>query len=221
MQSYSIKAIGDGEPVPAGDLRTLHFSLLPHSPVVLLGPRFVEHFYYPKLVEMGLLFGAIAYWDDRPVGFIAVTQDASGFMGRAIKRHPIKLAWTMLVSVLADPRRLAALYEALQIMRNREPAETSEPVAELLSFGVIEEFRSAGFARKTGVKVGRDLFGKAIEQLRERGVATVAALVDQDNKEVCLMYRAMGWTVHDPDVKGWKTPQIEFRTRLRGDQGED
>ena len=217
MQSYSVKAIRKGEPVPAGDLRELHFALLPHSPVVLLGPRFVERFYYPRLVEMGLLFGAIAYWDNRPIGFISVTQDAAGFMGRAIKRHPIKLAWTMLVSVLADPRRLGALYEALQIMRNREPADTSEPLAELLSFGVVEEFRKAGFARKTGVKVGRDLFGIAIEQLREREVATVAALVDQDNKEVCLMYRAMGWTVHNPDVKGWRTPQIEFRTGLQNE----
>ena len=215
MDTYRIQPFGIGSSANARDLRRLHFELLPHSPVVLLGERFVETFYYPVLTGMDLLFGAIAYLDDRPVGFIAATDDAAGFMGRAVFRHPFSLVWTMMISLISDPRRLAALYEAWQIMRGRTESGPDEKIAELLSFGVLPEYRKAKFVRSTGVKVGQDLFDIAMSQLRERSVDTVAALVDQDNKEVAMTYRARGWHVHDPDVKGWRTPQIEFRADLR------
>ena len=220
MESYRIQPFGRGHPANARDLCRLHFELLPHSPVVLLGERFVEKFYYPVLTKMDLLFGAIAYLDGRPVGFIAVTDDAGGFMGRAIIRHPFALAWTMMISVLSDPRRLAALYEAWQIMRGRTGSGDAEPAAELLSFGVLPAYRTAKFVRSTGTKVGQDLFDTAMTQLNKRSVDTVAALVDQNNKEVAMMYRARGWRLHDPDVAGWRTPQVEFRIDLRPDRGD-
>ena len=215
MNKYRLEPFDRTHPAMARELGRLHIALLPSSPVVLLGERFIESFYYPTLMKMDLLFGAIAYVDDKPVGFISATDDASGFMGRAIVRYPLKLAWTLFVSVLLDPARISALYEAWQIMRGRKgQEETDERIAELLSFGVLPEYRSIDFVRSTGIKVGQDLFDFAIEQLKDRSVNTVAALVDQDNLEVAMTYRARGWHVHDPDVSGWKVPQIEFRTEL-------
>ncbi|MFN8708806.1 MAG: hypothetical protein ACK50J_19165, partial [Planctomyces sp.] len=46
---------------PVNVLAELHSRILPTSPLVRLGHRFMEKFYYNVLPEGGLIFGAIAY----------------------------------------------------------------------------------------------------------------------------------------------------------------
>lgn len=201
--------------VPARDLARLHGELMPHSPVVLLGPRFMERFYYRVLPEMGLAVGAVAYVDEAPAGFIVATRDSDGFMGQAIRRHWLYLGWLIGTSVLLEPTRIGALWEAVQIMRNRTTSERREDAGELLSFGVLPEFRSARFVRRTGVKISQDLMACALRLLDRQGVQVVRSLVDQDNLDVKLMYRGLGWELSATEVGGWRTPQVEFTWRAK------
>ncbi|MDJ0909435.1 MAG: GNAT family N-acetyltransferase [Woeseiaceae bacterium] len=210
----SIAPFGVGHPDCSEDLKMLHQELLGHSPVVLLGPDFLERVYYSKLPELGLVFGAIARIDGKPAGFIAVTEDSDGFMSTAIRRRWYLIAWVLTISILKRPKRILGIWEALKIMRGREAQRTEEPMAELLSFGVTEEFRGAAFVRKTGLKVGGLLYDYAVEELKRRGCKSAKVLVDQDNRNVKMMYSALGWTVTNSDVPGWQTPQVELQTDL-------
>jgi len=198
---------------PSRVLAALHGSLMEHSPVVLLGPRFMEHFYYRVLPQMGLIVGAVAYVDETPAGFIVATRDSDGFMGQAIRKHWLYLLWLLGISVVLQPTRLGALWEAVQIMRNRNTTGRREAAGELLSFGVLADFRSAKFTRRTGLKISQDLMSSALQQLREQDVRVIRSLVDQDNLSVKLMYRGLGWELSASDVAGWRTPQVEFTWR--------
>jgi len=213
--SFSLEYFGSGHPDRSGVLRELHEELLGHSPIVLLGPDFVERVYYSELPKLDLVFGAIARVDGEPVGFIAITEDSSGFMAEAIRRRWYHVARVLMTSIVKRPKRILGVWDAIKIMGGRQQApRAAEPVAELLSFGVVEKFRQASFVRKSGLKVGRALYDYAMEDLVRRGCTTVKVLVDTDNRDVRMMYSALGWNVTDADVAGWRTPQVEFQKEL-------
>ncbi len=211
---YRLEPFGlQADEAPSRDLAELHGSLMAHSPVVLLGPRFMERFYYRLLPRMHLMVGAVAYVDGEPAGFIAATRDSDGFMGEAVRRHWAYLLWVLGSSVLMQPTRLGALWEALQIMRNRGTDVRGEAAGELLSFGVLPRFRASKFVRRTGLKISQDLMASALRQLGAQQVTVIRSLVDQDNLDVKLMYRSLGWELSASDVPGWRTPQVEFTWR--------
>ena len=99
-QNYEIREFGgsamDGR--MASDLTFLHESLLPHSPLVLMGPDFMRSFYYGLLPADDFVCGAVAYYDDAPAGFIVATGDANGFMSKATRRNWLRLGWIVLGS---------------------------------------------------------------------------------------------------------------------------
>lgn len=215
---YRIESFGEAgdAPAPAAVLTALHTALLPDSPVVGLGRDFMERFYYRSLPALQLIYGAVAYVDDQPAGLIVATHDSDGFMRTALHRRWWLIAWVLGGALLRKPRRAAALWEAIRIMGNRETAARAEPIGELLSFGVLPEFRSARFVRHSGLRVGQDLMQTALDRLRAHGVQAVCALVDKDNVTVKLMYRGLGWRLTADDVPGWRTPQVEFTWRDDG-----
>lgn len=212
--NVTLRRFESGEEAPAADLARLHREMLPHSPIVALGPRFMESFYYGVLPRDGAIFGAVAYYDGRPAGFIVATEDSDGFMSRAIRRHFLRLSGVMLWTIVTQPSSIAGIWETMGIMRDRGGGGRSEPVAELLSFGVLPAYRAAGFVRETGIRFGKDLMDAAMAQLLSRGCREVRALVDEDNVEVKLLYRALGWRLSDTAPAGWRTPQVEFNLRF-------
>jgi ribosomal protein S18 acetylase RimI-like enzyme len=205
----------DGEHLPpVRDLATLHAELLPTSPVALLGPEFMQQFYYRILPRERLISGAVAYVDRQPAGFIVATQDSAGFMRSALRRHWLYLSWVLALSVLRQPiKRLGAIWEALQIMRH-QPAEAGVMSAELLSFGVLPEYRSPRFIRQTKLQVSKELFDAAVNQLKAEGVSRIRAIVDADNTPAKLFYHSLGWYVERSNVPGWRTPSVEFVQKL-------
>jgi ribosomal protein S18 acetylase RimI-like enzyme len=202
----------------ADDLETaraaaeLHSELLPGSPATALGPGFLGRYYYRTLVRLGLVFGAVAWVDGRPAGFIAATSDSSGFMRRGIRRNPVRLAVEVLRALGQRPRRATALLELVRIMRGRRSSEITE--GEILSFGVRPEFRAASFAGESGIRLAEQLHQAAITELQARGVRGVIALVEKDNLEARLAYRAAGWEQRTDDIPGWKTPLVEMFREL-------
>lgn len=194
----------------AGDVSALHDRLLNHSPLVLMGPEFMKEFYYTILPAEGLICGAVAYVNGRPVGFIVGTDDASGFMSRAVRNHWLRLCWIMIKGLIRNPGRILAVKEAWLIQHNVQALDYGPEVGELLSFGVLPEYRSRNFMREKDLHISEDLLQTAIGQLRSRGMKTIRAIVDKDNLPAQLFYRAHGWRVGLKSVDGWRVPTMEF-----------
>ena len=210
--SYEIREFGrhgiDG--AASADVAGLHAELLDHSPLVLMGPEFMKDFYYTVLPAERLICGAVAYVDDRPAGFIVGTADAEGFMARAMRKHYLRIAWIMAKSVLRSPSRVLAIKEAYQIQSNVQAEDYGPEAGELLSFGVLPEFRSRRFIKETALLVSSDLLEVAVRQLTDLGKTKLRAIVDKDNLEAQLFYRSHGWRVGLKSVKGWRVPTMEF-----------
>jgi hypothetical protein len=206
--TYEIRPFGPDAPPPADDLSRLHAELLPTSPVVALGHRFVESFYYDVLPRRGCMFGAVAYIGDEPAGFVSATQDSDGFLKKGARQQPVRLAWSLLSSVLTEPGCVAAIREAASISAGRRP--DAFPSGEVLSFGVRPEFRAQRFVRATGIHVAHDLLHHALRGLRDRNVCRVKAIVDADNLPVQVLLAGSGWELASAQVPGWRVPSLEF-----------
>src|SRR5712691_3658318 len=142
---YRVLPYGAGAPATVRDLARLHATLLPASPVSLLGRRFMENFYYRVLPREGLAFGAVAYVNEQPAGFVAATHDRNGFMRTAVRHYWPHLLWVIGVSVLTAPKSLGAIWQAWRVMSSRRRAEGGEPEGEILSLGVLPAYREPGF----------------------------------------------------------------------------
>lgn len=206
---YKIQQFREGA-LNSSDVAALHGELLNHSPLVLMGPEFMEEFYYTVLPAEGLICGAVAYVNGQPAGFMVGTDDANGFMSRAVKRHWLRLSWIMLKSMIRNPRRVLAIREAWQIQSNVQSEDYGSEVGELLSFGVVPEYRSRRFIKDTGIRVSSDLLEVTVRQLANLNKKRLRAIVDKDNLEAQLFYRSHGWRVGLKDVKGWRIPTMEF-----------
>lgn len=209
--AYRVDAFNASRPAPTADLAALHGQLLAHSPVALLGPEFMQGFYYSVLPRMDLIFGATAYVNDRPAGFIVATADSAGFMRAGLRRAWLRLGWVMFSSVIRHPvERIKAIREAFDIMRGVEQAPSPSPVGELLSFAVLPEFRERRFVTQTRLRISQDLIREAMNGLRAAGVTSARAIVDADNLEARLFYLGNGWTPGLAKVAGWRKHTVEF-----------
>ena len=214
---YHLRAFCGGAPSESeiSDIASLHLELLRESPVVVLGRYFMERFYYRTLVEDGEIFVGLAYVDGRCAGFVVATDDPRDFMSSGIRKRWLRCGWTILLSVLARATRLKALFEALQIQKEVKTQTETRGVGELLSLGVRKEFRTPAFVQKTGKRIPDDLLEMALCHLAERDVNSVRAVVEKDNLEASLFYKARGWTITSLDVMGWESPCFEFRCEIR------
>jgi ribosomal protein S18 acetylase RimI-like enzyme len=195
----------------AQDLAKLHRQLLPNSPISLLGPLFARSFYYKLLPPQGLIFGAVAYVDQQPVGFIVGTDDAENFMRVALRRHWPYLVWIVGISVLQNPiPRLGAVWEALQIMHHLPTLTISDREAELLSFGVLEEYRFSRFGLQSGHHVSLDLFHNIIQQITAKTMSSIRVIVDVDNVPARSFYKKTGWQLRRSNIPGWRIPCVEL-----------
>lgn len=208
---YRLEPFGADCPDRSADLAFLHGELLAHSPVALLGPDFMARFYYRVLPRLGLICGLVAYVGDKPAGFIVATHDSSGFMQTALRRQFLRVAGVLAWSVVRNPSRIVAIWEAVQIMRGLPPPTPGQPNGEMLSFGVLPEYRSREFMARTRLKISQDLLKGALEQLRQRGVDRCRVIVDADNLEARLFYLGNGWRPGmDGFVPGWRKKTVEF-----------
>lgn len=208
--SYRLLTFDADLPAPAQDLAQLHTSLLPASPISLLGPQFIERFYYSILPQEGLIFGTVAYVDNRPAGFVAATDNPAGFMKSAVRRRWPKLVWVLGTSLLWNPSCTGAVLEACRLMWTRRRKESSEPVGEILSMGVLPAYREAGFVRETGLRISHELLNSAVTRLLMGGAAVIRALVNAENTATKLFYNGLGWTLNRNAIPGYDSTTVEF-----------
>jgi len=190
----ALERLQAGDVDASGHVASLHAALLPDSPVARLGPRFLSRFYYRVLVADALLQCRVAYEDGVPVGFIAFTARPATFMSEGLRRHWLRLAAVLAWEALADPRRIVLMLWTARLMRGRASVPTPGE-GELLSFGVLPEFRGMDYLRRTGRRIGAELFAAARGDLRDAGVERFRAVVATDNAPALMFYQAQGCRV--------------------------
>jgi ribosomal protein S18 acetylase RimI-like enzyme len=206
-----IRPFGPSMPPRIADVSDLHSELLPSSPVVKLGRPFLECFYYRVLPAQGHIFGAVAYVDGFPAGFIAATADSQGFLRRAARQHFFSIAWLVVQSILAKPSRVVGLWEAVRLMRARTPLRSGSTLGEILSVGVRPGYRKGSGG--AGHLASR-LMSVALEQLRSAGAHAVVSVVDQDNAASRRYFESHGFRQRERPPEGWAVPSIELSRDL-------
>ena len=206
-----IRSFGPRMAPRIADISDLHERLLPASPIVKLGKPFMQRFYYSVLPAEGHVFGAVAYVDSKPAGFIVAAADSHGFMRRAAKQHFFSLAWLIGTSLLLSPRRVCGLLSAWRIMRARAQTPSGEGgLGEILSIGVLAEYTQRALRRQTGVHLAGRLMAHALGELRSKGVESVGIVVDTDNRRAREFYESFGFHPRTELPKGWPVPSLEY-----------
>jgi hypothetical protein len=183
-------------------LAELHTELLPTSPAVQMGQHFLRDFYYGVLPEEGLVLGYLAYLDDAPVGFLATTRDANGFLSAGMRRR-----WRSLAALLArHPPSPRAVLRAMEVGRDRR-RHRHQQASEFLSLGVRP-------TRRPGEPAG--LSRRQVAQMMMSAVSPhlprpLTALVDETNASARRMYEDMGWVVSGRLTAGWPVTQLVYR----------
>jgi hypothetical protein len=163
------------------------------SPIVLLGHQFLRKFYYPKLIEDGLLECAICKADGRVVAFISWTRFPDTFMMQGIRAHVFLLSWIMLKQVLTRPASVKNIVAALKIVRERSGSTAKAPpgTAETISIVVLPQYQKyvppGGTSRLT-VR----LFEALGAQLRAGGMQQVVFMVKPENRASNIFFSAIG-----------------------------
>jgi ribosomal protein S18 acetylase RimI-like enzyme len=211
------------QPAPVRVLADLHARILPTSPLVRLGRRFMERFYYQVLPKDGLIFGAIAYVNETPAAFIVATHDSSGFIRSAVRSYWPRMTYECGMSLLTNPGVLRAVPEALSLMKARfaewrhrtkhavPKFRTPIPFGgEILSIGTLPEYQTSKFLRETRLNLANELLDFAVTRLRDSGTEVIRCVVDADNKPAQFFYHCRGWRREPAPDSGWKVPVVEF-----------
>ena len=213
---YKIVTFGAGVVPNTKHIAELHADLLPRSPLTRLGKSFMERFYYKVLPQQGLIFGAVAYVDGRPAGFISATYDSDHLLANAVRWNVLKLAWVGLTT-FPSPKRLMAIAESLGIVKSRQ-AKADIPIeklaagltGEVLSIGVRKSYRSAEFKMKTGLRIGADLMSGVMAGFGKSNVVRARLIIDSKDVVAQGFCRRYGWEPRRRAVPGWHTASSEY-----------
>jgi len=207
---YNIETFDKNVTAPVNDLAMLHRKLLPWSPVAELGDRFMKRFYYNDLPKAGYIFGAIAYVDKLPVGFISATHDSNGFMRSAMQ----KLWWRLILEVginsLFYPKSILSILKAARITESRKTKSRAQLEGEILSLGVLPDYTDFRYIHKTGLRIANDLLHRTMVQLQTKEIKLVRAYIFADSPSTQLFYHGQGWKIERSNISGWKAPVVEF-----------
>lgn len=212
---------GPGRPPRIGDIAELHETVLPTSPIVLLGRQFMERFYYSRLPLNGAIFGFVAYVDLEPAGFVVAASDSAGFLWRNARRHFLSIAWITAWSCLKSPSRVARVWEAIAIVKSRrQSAVAGDSAGEILSIGVLPQFRSGSERAPNGTGIAKRLLARVMQSLAERGCREVITVADADNGASQALFRSAGFEIRNTALEGWSVPSVEMTATPKGAQSE-
>ena len=214
---YKIVPFGAGVLPNSRHIAELHAELLPRSPLTKLGVGFMERFYYKVLPKQGLIFGAVAYVDGRPAGFVSATYDSDRLLRRALRWNWMRVSWVLATS-LPRPSKLVGLAEGMGIFKSREPradlaverAAAGGPTGEVLSIGVRRMFRNSDFKSKSGLQIGRDLMLGVMAGFQKSQIVRARLIVDAQDIAGQGFFRRLGFEPRRRNVPGWFTASTEF-----------
>ncbi len=172
----------------------LHLALLGHGPMARLGELFLRRFCYTVLLRDGLMRATLFEVEGRPAGFVAYTSRSISFHRHALRRHWAYVAWLIGLSVVREPRLVARLLKAVWLMLSRraELRLGDDPLGEILAIGVLPDYRTPPFVRRTGLRIGEELVAHVAADLRRAGVQRLRMVVEAHNKPALLFYHRLG-----------------------------
>jgi ribosomal protein S18 acetylase RimI-like enzyme len=172
----------------------LHLRLLGHGPMARLGELFLRRFCYGALLRDDLMRAALFEVAGQPAGFVAYTSRSITFHREAIKHRWAYVAWLIALSVVRDPRLVARLLKAVRLMFSRR-AELDlgrDPLGEVLAIGVLPEYLTPEFVRRTALRIGDELVAHVASSLRRAGAERMRMVVEAHNKPALLFYHRLG-----------------------------
>lgn len=201
MISSSIIPLDSNNPVQVKAVSEMHNSLLSKSPVSQLGFRFMTKFYYSKLVKDKLIACDLYFHEEKYVGFIAYTKYPFTFMQEGKRRHLFYLIFLLTVSLVCNPYRLLIILRVIKQNRLRQIQQEADNIGEVLSFGVLEEYRKVEDAA-TGLRISHLLFKNVIEYLRNEDFRKMQVSVEKDNKRALSFYLSYTTSIEDDNLGG-------------------
>ena len=177
------------------ELERVQNAVLPGSLPTLFGPRFFRLFYESLMADPRFLSSGF-FWESRLGGFLTYTSDTAGLLGGAFRSRVVEYLWAVGVGALTRPSVLSATVKLLPGFFAPGSQAGSEVKAELLSFGVLPEYRRGSplYAQQR-VHVAAELMHRAFAELRSRGALKVKVYIqtEEANPAVNEFYRREGF----------------------------
>jgi ribosomal protein S18 acetylase RimI-like enzyme len=177
-----------------------------------LGESFLREICYTDLIRDQLLRAAIYEVDGRPAGLIAYTDRSITFHRQALRSRLVHVVSVLFRSITRSPRVIKNMVRAVRVILSRrgEKVLGQDPMAEVVAVGVLPEFRSPKFIRKTGRKISEELIAHAAQWFRGRGLKEMRMIVDADNLQTVLFYHSLGAVFEPYEQAGVKVMQVWF-----------
>jgi ribosomal protein S18 acetylase RimI-like enzyme len=190
--SSRLREVVPSDPQAVAWAASLHRELFRDiGPIARLGERLLRRFSYNVLIRDGLMKATVCEVDGQPAGLVAYTTDSKAVHAAATGRYRGLVLREMLLSLVLEPRIVARLPGAMQLLweRRGEKIEDRGSVAEMLAFGVLPEFRSPDFVRRTGLHVGDQLLSHALGYFKQAGFREARGVVLADNRPALIFFR--------------------------------
>ena len=159
--------------------------------IAQLGERLLRRFCYDVLIRDGLMSAAVFEVNGAPAGLAAFTTDSKALHAAAMTRYPGLVVRETLMSLLLEPRIIFGLPSAARLLfeRRQERIEGGAPVAEMLAIGVLPEYRSPEFVRRTGLRIGDLLLAHALAHFKRAGFREARGVVLAHNRPALMFFR--------------------------------
>jgi len=201
MVSLSIIQLDSTNPVHVKAVAQMHNTLLPKSPIPQLGFNFMTKFYYSKLVNDDLIACALCSYCGKYVGFISYTKYPYSFMEEGKRRHLSYLLFLLAMSVICNPYRLIVIYKVIRQKKMRQIENNSDDMGEVLSFGVLEQYRQIKDAT-TGLRISHLLFRNVIANLANEGFRNMQVSVAKGNQRALSFYLPYASSIKNDNLGG-------------------
>ena len=170
----------------------IHREVLSDSPLVRLGPRFLEEVYYAGLIQQKGAFCLVYPLQGRLAGFICGACDAAGVTAQMLKGRFFSLLSVGIETLFRSPLQLGAIGELIRLERASSPKFLRTISAQLFSFGVLPEFRAKSVLSKlTSLRVSEMLWEGLLWEFQQKGVAAFK-VITQANNTASVFYKNRG-----------------------------
>lgn len=181
----------EGDSATAAHLHSLLFGEI--GPVAKLGERLLQRYCYGYVLRTGLMKAALIEVDGEPAGLAAYTGDSIELHRAALRSHLPFLVGETLSALAMQPSLLGRLPAAARLLWERRK-EKLPPArgkfAEGVAFGVLPQFLTRQFVRRSGLRVSDLLLDYMLDDLWDQGFTQVRGVVLVSNKPAVSFFSA-------------------------------
>lgn len=177
------------------ELEQVQSTALPGSLPTRYGPRFFRLYYESLMADPRFLSGAY-FWESRMAGFLTYTTDTAALLSSAFRQHLAAYVLAVGLGSLRHPSTVPMTLGLLPDFFAPSAQQGSDVPAELLSYGVLPEFRRRSeFFAQHRIHVALELLHRAFDELREHGARAVKIFIqlEESNPFINEFYRREGF----------------------------